>query len=55
MEDDLKDLTHPASGWVGPVRKLCTESRCSGPLLSRSGLPACPRDSHPLAVLTKGL
>lgn len=42
MEDDLKDLTHPASGRVGPVRKLCTEGRCSGRLLSQSGLPAYP-------------
>ena len=54
MEDDLKELIHPASGWVGPVRKLYTEGHCSGPLLSWSGLPAYARTPSPLAVLAEG-
>ena len=54
MEDDLKELIHPASGWVGPVRKLCTEGHSSGPLLSWSGLPAYAGTPSPLAVLAEG-
>lgn len=53
-EDDLKELIHPGPGWVGPVRKLCTEGHCLGPLLSWSGLPAHAGTPSPLAELAKG-